>query len=201
MITIYIDRVQFMASVFTASTLDLRPYQNGVKIEATPGETRLISTDGHVISAQRLLVSNDVSDLTEFIVPLDIVKSVKANKHSLVVTITVDNGEYFLNDWGSSTSFTPIDGVFHDWQRIIPTEFNDQPCVFDSQYLAAISKQSKLLGNKSGFFNIRYNGEDNPSLVTIAGTINYVGAIMCLRPTALPPAISAPLWAITCLRV
>jgi DNA polymerase-3 subunit beta len=55
---IQIDRNHLRAALHTSSVRDIRYYLNGVCVEVMQGQTRIISTDGTVLSVFRTMIEN-----------------------------------------------------------------------------------------------------------------------------------------------
>jgi hypothetical protein len=87
------------------------------------------------------------------------------------MTINRDaQGQWWILHGNARVAFTPIDGTFPDWQRVVPTAPETlTPAHFDPRYIAAIGNMSKALrdGKKDGatFFTLHQDGEA-PALVT-----------------------------------
>jgi hypothetical protein len=79
-------------------------------------------------------------------------------------------GQWWILYGNARVAFTPVDGSFPDWTRIIPTAPETLTAAhYQPQYIAAIGNMAKALrdGKKdaTSFFKLHQNGE-NPALVT-----------------------------------
>ena len=191
---ITIDRKALKAVSLFAAKKDIRYYLQGVLVESTPLETRLIATDGHTLGAHRSEAKGDNEGVFTGIIPLDIVAAILKFKSpvkndDIPVTLTVlDNGEIRADYCGNSLLFKCLDGRFPDYRRVVPTEISGEKAFFNPDYLLRVRDASKFLGVSFAF---GYNG-DSPSLATIGQSM--VAVIMPLRTEYLDCAIGAS-WA------
>ena len=94
--TIFVSRKQLIASSFTMSDKDIRTYLNGVLVEATKTETRLVSTDGSVMSIQKYIADNEgIENLICIIIPNDIVLRIKKSIYDKIELILENETKIF----------------------------------------------------------------------------------------------------------
>lgn len=116
-----INTQHIKAAIQCAATKDIRYYLNGVHIERTQaGDVHIVSTDGHVIFAG-LVPAEHVQDAKpgpwRLTIPLDVVKqATKTRDHCLMLDLRTDAPLLLGN-----IQFSPIDGVFPDWRRVLPS--------------------------------------------------------------------------------
>lgn len=104
------------AAVIFTSKEETRFYLKGVAIQATPATVKIAATDGHRLFVARV----DQTENTEtfsIIIPTDaIATATKGAKYPLALSKLSDT-QWRLGD----TIFTPIDGTFPGYERIVPT--------------------------------------------------------------------------------
>ena len=106
------------ASVHCAAVKDVRYYLNGVLFDTTAGTStlRVVSTDGTVLSLFTQALP-DHPDPIEIIVPTEIIKQAcTLHKKAPMIEFTMDNDRYTLG----GIEFTPIDGKYPQYDRVIP---------------------------------------------------------------------------------
>lgn len=191
---ITIDRKALKAVSLFAAKKDIRYYLQGVLVESTPLETRLIGCDGHTLGVHRSAAKGDNEGVFTGIIPLDIVAAILKFKSpvkndNIPVTLTVsDNGEIRADYCGNSLLFKCVDGKFPDYRRVVPTEISGEKAFFNPDYLLRIRDASKVIGVAFAF---GYNG-NSAALATIGESM--VAVIMPLRTEYLDSAIGAS-WA------
>lgn len=195
---ILIMRDQLIAALCTAGKADIRPYLNGVYLEATNLETRLSSTDGHTMALQRADAKGDnqVEGVIRMIVPRSAIEKVKNHKILRTIEINDEGGKWGVVDFGTRTSFEPVEGCFPDVRRVLPAKPNGEPAQFDPALIAQFAKAAVALGavvtkRKVAPVAITHNGmTTGASLVSIGIDSEYIGAIMPFRFTVpeTPPA-------------
>ena len=162
------------AALFCASNEESRYYLRGVHL-ATSGH--MVTTDGHRLFCAKLAeaVSQDV------IIPLDTVKAALKLAGKRAETIEL-NG----NTLGGVV-FTPVDGTFPDWRRVIPAADGYQsgdgkPAHFNPDYMHDIGQMSRALGSKTGVaFQIHGWDSGSPHGVTFAERTDCFAVIMPMR--------------------
>jgi DNA polymerase-3 subunit beta len=163
------------AAVFAAEA-DVRYYLNGVFAEVRASETRLVASDGNmagVLRDQVLVGEQDV--LPDVIIPNETVKLAITNK-SQTVTLAFDDGKWSL----AGIAFTPVDGKFPPYRRIIPRQCSGEAAQFNVEFLARFLKAAKALGVKSQPI-IRHNGDGGAQVQFYGRDDEFVGVIMPLR--------------------
>lgn len=156
----------------TAATKDIRNFLNCVFLEVTPGFTRIVSTDGTVMSVQGH--TNDHSgDKFTVLIPNDTIKSLDKKMH--IYELKNEGSTWIIHN----QIFTPIDGRFPDWRRVLPN-------LSDKRHDAEIAHQfqpdniakfAKIAGKETLVIE-----NANASVVRILGRGDFVGVIMGLRP-------------------
>jgi hypothetical protein len=163
------------AALFCASNEESRYYLRGVHL-STSGH--MVTTDGHRLFCAKLAeaVPQDV------IIPLDTVKAALKLAPKKAATIEL-NG----NTLGGVV-FTPVDGTFPDWRRVIPpidgfSPGEDQtPAHFNPDYIYDLGQIARALGSKTGtFFKIHAWHRESPHGVTFCDRTDCFAVIMPMR--------------------
>ena len=105
------------AAIICAAKKDIRYYLQGIYINVAHRDYATVcGTDGHILFAGRATIEHD-SNLSPFnmIVPIDAAKKIDKKAHSVILELLPD-GTYLLD----GTRFTPLDGRFPDYSRVIP---------------------------------------------------------------------------------
>ena len=164
------------AAVLFTSKEETRFYLKGVSIQATLATIKVAATDGHRLFVARVNQEEN-TEAFSIIIPGDtIVTATKGAKYPLALSKLSEN-QWRLGD----TIFTPIDGTFPEYSRIVPTSVSGETAQYNPEYIAALGKANKLLGG-SNTATIGYNG-DNPALVTGDGykVHNSIAVLMPMR--------------------
>ena len=162
------------AALFCASNEESRYYLRGVHL-ATSGH--MVTTDGHRLFCAKLAEAVP----TDVIIPLDTVKAALKLAGKRAETIEL-NG----NTLGGVV-FTPVDGTFPDWRRVIPSATgydNGTPGLphFNPDYVYDLGQMCRALGSKTGVtFQVHSWGADCPHGVTFAERTDCFAVIMPMR--------------------
>jgi hypothetical protein len=188
MIKFYIDTKYLRSAAIFASKDASRYiyyYLNGVKVEIFERHITLVSTDGHrLFVAHCELASDNFADQSmvgvNFILPSDAIKKALTGYKLDKISMGIKKNDLTL---GLDTGLTPIYGTFPNWRELInPDKVNhsNELAQYDALYLADFAKASKILGNKRGYFDIGYNG-DNAAPISF-DDMNAAGLIMPVKP-------------------
>lgn len=131
---------------------DIRPYLNGVHIEADHEHTIIVATNGTSLAAYHDHVANDVACPVRFQIPADIVALLVKGKSS-ASNLHLEKDELASPTWHVATQygrlgFTPDHDAYPDWRRVFPEETNGQPCIMNPEITMAIWKAGAELGIK-----------------------------------------------------
>jgi len=170
------------AALLCASNEESRYYLRGVHLSTTG---HMVTTDGHRLFCAKLAeaVPADV------IIPLDTVKAALKLAGKKAQTIEL-NG----NTLGGVV-FTPVDGTFPDWRRVIPPvdgyrQHDDRaPAHFNPDYIYDLGQMARALGSKTGTsFKIHCWDDESPHGVTFANRNDCFAVILPMRQAAdVPP--------------
>ena len=109
----YINAQVLHAAAKCAATKDVRYYLNGILVEFDSGKAIVVGSDGHILFAGHATPTENESK-GSIIIPIDAVK--KCPKSGAVRLEPIDDTQWNL----AGTLFTPIDGKFLDYRRVIP---------------------------------------------------------------------------------
>ena len=192
--TIHFTIAQLKAAQFLAAENDIRAYFNGVYLEATPFETRLVGCDGTKIGVVRCAIENDIAADTALIVPNDIIDKAKVTKRDMLspARVEIDNGQHTLcvDAPDLRLPFAPVDLRYPEYRRVFPKAMSGEPGQFDPQLLVAFANAGKTLMHKSHapVPRLAYNGDN--ARVTFDNYDEFVGVIMGWRaPKNSRPAV------------
>jgi len=200
---ITIDKKALKAMSFLAAKDDPRYYLNGIYVEYSAMETRLIATNGHVMGIHRSDAKgeNDDTALGNLIIPDSAVKAMlawKTDKNINAITLTpISETEYRADYCGDGIVFSPTDGKYPDYRRAVPEKASGKTAQFDAQSLNALRKTAETLlddKHKKAYMRIGHNG-NNGALVELCGIENFIGVIMPIRDDDADIPRSAPAWA------
>ncbi|HDR9176356.1 TPA: DNA polymerase III subunit beta [Burkholderia vietnamiensis] len=192
--TIHFTVAQLKAAQILAAQQDIRYYLNGVFIEATPFETRLVATDGHKAGVFRYAVENDVlagatveNDVlagatVEVIIPHEAIDRLKAAKSDMtaVVRLEVEDRQCSLcvDAMGARIQFVAVDGRYPDYRRIFPKTMSGVPGQYRADLLMDFAKAAKLLIKKSPAVMPRLTYDGSCARVSFDDYDDFAGVVM-----------------------
>ena len=172
----YMSADTLRAVLICASTEQIRYYLNGVYIDPA---LVAVATDGHRLLAANILPCDetgepvDVPKFDGWIIPRDALKKALAGHKARLILVSPDR----IGD----VSYTPIDGTFPDWRRVVPAEVSGVAAHFNANYVADFGKIYRLLtGNKTPLPLLHHNGE-GPAGVTFGTAERVIGVLMPVR--------------------
>lgn len=173
------------AALVCASSEETRYYLRGIHL-ATSGH--LVTTDGHRMFVARLTEQPAV----DVIVPYDAVAAALKMAGARVKDIEID----LVGNRIGQIQYTPVDGTFPDWRRVVPTgleqpstkpELNDGPenACFNHRYVGDFAKMAGILCGKSEHAQsaLHVTTASGPALVTFGERADCFGVIMPVRRT------------------
>jgi DNA polymerase III sliding clamp (beta) subunit (PCNA family) len=166
------------AALLCASQEESRYYLRGVHL-ATSGH--MVTTDGHRMFVARL-AERPAADV---IVPYDAVAAALKLAGARCKDIEIDLAATRIGQ----IQFTPIDGTFPEWRRIVPTGVeipsskpgaNDgaEHVHFNHAYIGDLAKMGKLLGGASMLHPV---SASHPCLVTFGEREDCLSVLMPVR--------------------
>lgn len=202
MIKITFDARTLKAALLCASTDATRYYLNGIAVQLDGDKLFIVATDGHRLIAMQpeFTIERDDTDATNradfgsVIIPADIVKNLKLNRHVDECTLTIDAGKGELEHCGQSVKFGFIDGSFPNWRHIVPDAISGEVAQFNSEYIGELPKISKAFGGKKTGFIIQHNGK-SPAFIDLDLPVSHLFLLMPFVQIKEAPAYEIPSWA------
>ncbi|MFW6855321.1 DNA polymerase III subunit beta [Burkholderia gladioli] len=183
---IFLTGTNLKAMQLGAAVKDVRYYLNGVFIEATQCETRLVATDGWMLAAFRTTVKNELDvPIVTLIVPNEVIKQVKPVKGvNDSLTIEIEDGRYTLISGDLRIGFRPLEGIYPDYRRILATRVSGVVGHYDPDRLAVLKKIGNTLRrSKNAIPYVHHNGEGN-AVITFGCLPTFIGILMHDRNAA-----------------
>ena len=200
MIKITFDARTLKAALICTSTDETRYYLKGVAVQLDGDKLFIVATDGHRLIAMQpeFTIERDDTDATNradfgsVIIPADIVKNLKLNKHVDDCTLTIDAGKGEIEHCGQSVKFGFIDATFPQWRQIIPQKISGDIAQFDAKYIGELPKIKAAFGEKDSRIAIEHNG-GSPAFVALNLPMPYIMLLMPYRDR--DPQAALPSWA------
>ena len=177
-----------------ASTEKTRYYLCGVCVEIAPRHITYVATDGHLLAAHREELADDAPDnelLGSFIIPTAMCTKFKLKKGASTVGTIMPDAEHLTIAYGAERiGFTPVDGPFPDWRRVVPAlpTGETKTAQFSAHNVSRLANVGTQLGY--GAMYIHHDG-NSPTLVDWLDNTDTVAVIMPHR-VALEP--KHPAW-------
>ena len=154
------------AALLCAAVNDVRYYLKGAQIELLKdaGNWHIITTatDGHCLFNKIDYLNGDepFNDIPEgavhFTIPNDALKAAikNADKKARFLTLEYTSDKYILEN----VIFTPVDGRFPDYRRVIPLTLDNKIQNFNYEYLVKGNKALNISrGTKNTNFELKHN--------------------------------------------
>lgn len=133
-------------SAFAMSTEETRYYLNGIYVHSHEGKARAVATDGHRLAQ----VDSDVeADIKGVIIPRKTVGELRKLLVDGDATVSVSETKIRVESDGVSIISKVIDGVFPDYARIIPRDFNTEVIADAAEMKGAAERASLVSGDKT----------------------------------------------------
>lgn len=190
--SIQFDFRALKAAALCASDEQTRYYLRGVFVEYRGGELICVATDGHRLVAVHPESNGPAPNSPDFgiIIPVEALARVKISKYVFNGDLVCDAGQWRLEYDGLKIGFTPVDGTFPDWRRIVPSETSGEAAQFNAKYLSDFGKVSKMLGGDTRPV-VSHNGE-SPALITFQADFEVFGVLMPFWASIVPT--TPPRW-------
>jgi DNA polymerase-3 subunit beta len=178
------------AALYCASKNDVRYYLNGIFIE--PSKGRVLATDGHILFCGEA-PNGKVADI---IVPREVIetalKALGKKGLSSLIAVCEGDGCYKLVTLSGEFPFTPIDGKFPEYERVIPqAPKTHEVAQFDPDLLMRARDALRTYsGQNLRGFHLTHNGES--AAVYSGDGINALVVVMPFR--AGEPSNNAWYW-------
>lgn len=174
---ISIDAAELKAVCSFSAQQDVRYYLNGVLVQASASQTRLVATDGHILGIFDHAFENEGVTFEEIIIPTDVIKGFKVANKNLPVQIIIENGQYRIQQLADQALiFKPVDAKYPDYTRIIPAKVNEEYAQFGGQLLAKIDKAQRVFSTKAQPY-IWHNGLGGAPFA-LGGQERFMGVVM-----------------------
>jgi DNA polymerase-3 subunit beta len=175
---LYIPRNALRAVSHCASNKDVRYYLNGILIECTNHKVSIVATDGCVLGIYRIPEHCGTDDFS-IIVPNEIVGRIKKSKFTLAL---YRRGEQWgILDGDVKLEFTPIDGRFPDWRRVVPSDTCNVAGSYSLDLLAVFAKAAREFGSDGSKVCVHQNGPNKAALVELYCDPMFCGVVMPKR--------------------
>jgi DNA polymerase-3 subunit beta len=174
---INIKRDYLRAARVLAANQDIRYYLNGVHVIASSGETRLVATDGSLAGCLSYPCENQVEGVITLTIPRAKVELVTAKDPNLLYVHDNGTGDWSLCIGNDAYPFTPVEGTFPDYLRVIPSSVSGEPGDYSADLIARFKKVAVLLGQKNESPIIYQNGPKAPGVVGIRVEPLFIGVI------------------------
>jgi len=173
-----IDVGAFRAVAIAASSEETRYYLRGVSLQVIGGKGRIAATDGHRLMVHTFETHYDGE--IDIIVPIEAVKKCFTGWPRTLVMVPIEGSG---RDWKiGDVAFTPVDGTFPDWTRVMP-RLDDgifgTTAHFNHAYIGDLAKMQKLIGEPA---KINHCGT-SPALITFGDRDDILGLLMPMRET------------------
>lgn len=166
------------AAACCAAMQDIRYYLNGALVEVRATETRIVATDGNMAAVLRdeVLVGRQ-EPMPDVIIPNATIKLALGLKSKVLSLVFDAEGK----KWSlGGIPFTPCDGLFPAYRRIVPCTHTGEAAQFNPEFIAAFAKIGKALGTRNNPI-IRHNGSGAAQVSFYGFENEFVGVLMPLR--------------------
>jgi len=178
---IQIEQAMLKAVALAAAVKDIRYYLNGVLVEVQGGRTWLVGTDGNRMHVGQGLVVT--SDDAKIVIPTAVVKQACAKK-ATILHLTIESPTKAKLD---DVEFTPVEGVFPDWRRVLPRQNLIQPeyTSLKPHHLYDFSRGCKELGVREPSVTMHFyeNVMGHVYLLKSHVRQDFIGLCVGVRPT------------------
>lgn len=183
--TIELSFEHLSAALICAANKDIRYYLNGVLVDIREREVRVVATDGYRLIVMREVLNDgdEPHAPAQIIIPREVLKGIKPAAKAIVKCVLHYDAENPLEPCAlkclkdADRGFTPIDGTFPDFERILPKERpSGERAYFDADYLADFKRIAEILG--VGHACVFDNGNDACAPVTFGAREDAFGVLM-----------------------
>lgn len=146
---------QLKALLLTAGKKDVRYYINGVFLEVRPDFHRLVSTDGSNFGMFHNAVETDCAAF-DMIIPRKVIEDLPKQTGATVKLERHDANTYRLG----SLLFTPIDGKYPEYRRVIPKTPTGVVSHHTAESLVIFAKIADTMVKRGAHVRLWHNGDD-----------------------------------------
>jgi DNA polymerase-3 subunit beta len=167
-----------------AAKNDVRFYLNGIYVDFQRDKTVYVATNSHALGMYTEAVENEHT--FSVIIPADVVKQLKPKRGTakwgdLTFNPEANTARIINPGAGQDFGFTPLDGKYPDYTKVIPAETSGEAAQFDVDLLSLFAQVNKAFGAKyPGRIKLDHNGERG-ALVHLSRDA-FLGVIMPFRP-------------------
>ena len=173
-----LKKSELLAALQCAATKDIRYYLNGVNVAFTPtaegAKITLIGTDGHILFCgvtEANLPDGEMPEAFSMIIPRDTVKvACKGARPDTVSLVCAGGGAYSLGNM----LFTPIDGKFHDFTRVIPAKCDGETAQFNPELLVRGYDALRLWAGTDRLYPRLHHNGNSAAVMTVQGAVVVV---------------------------
>ena len=168
---------------FAASSDEARPVLTGVLLKLDGNHITMAATDGFRISIREDDLPTAVPTPIEAIIParalVELARIIGSNDGTLIMTFPRDRGQVIFHMEDLELASQLIDGVFPDYQAIVPQNFKTHT-LLSTQGLLKACKQAEIIareGTNVARLNIIPDTEDsNPGTLEISAQSEQTGS-------------------------
>ena len=178
-----IKQSQLKALLLLAPKSDIRYYLCGVFVEFNQVTTRLVATCGHKLGVLNH-PSEDNQGAGSLIIPREVIENLpKAGKTDAILIFTKEEkaGYWKLDNYGTQTIFSQIEGTYPDYRRVCQFTTDGTAANFNYEYLVQFLKVQHALGGSKGLTLNLYQNGNSSALVHLEGVPNFAGVVMPMR--------------------
>lgn len=179
---------------FAASTDDARPILTGVLVTVQGNKITLASADGFRLSVRNAELSADVSRPISAVIPAraltELARIAGEGEQAITMMLPPGRGQVIFRMKDIELVSQLIDGVFPDYEQIIPRNYQTRTVLPTAAFLKAC-KQAEIFareGSHIARINITPGGELQPGTVEISGQSEETG----FNQTTVDASIDGP---------
>lgn len=177
-IIIGIKASELKALSYFAAVKDVRNYLNGIFFDVASTTPVAVATNGHTLAACKLTGGQSNASV---IVPIQsvsaILKGIGKRDKNNSVTIIRHEGEWSINFGAAKIGFSPVEGTFPDYNRVIPKDYAEEIAAqYNPEYLMNAQKAAAELECP---YSLLQQG-DNAGICSF-GAPNFIAVIMPWR--------------------
>jgi DNA polymerase-3 subunit beta len=179
---------------FAASTDDARPILTGVLVTVQGNKITLASADGFRLSVRNAELSADVSRPISAVIPAralsELARIAGEGEQAITMMLPPGRGQVIFRMKDIELVSQLIDGVFPDYEQIIPRNYQTRTVLATAAFLKAC-KQAEIFareGSHIARINITPGGELQPGTVEISGQSEETG----FNQTTVDASIDGP---------
>ena len=194
-----IDLRAIKAASYAMSGEETRYYLCGVHLEISASYGVIaVATDGHHLIAMQAAPASTATagETRAIIIPADTVKRIKINKrYSDGILRRMESGQWQIEHDGQINAFTPIDGSFPAWRRVLPKHTAPgERAHFNPAYVMDMHKAGEVY-EKGAAAALITDGHNPAWCRWDSDSVPGFGIIMPIRLPAEALIMTPPAWA------